>query len=130
MSDPDMDAPVTRRELHDALGIFGGALRADIRADIMHDINAHVVPNLRGAIMHDVVTQVVPDIITQVKALLKVLEDKLMTELRVQVHGSSDRFEERLSVIDDKYKDLPGRVSKLEANVFPPSPKRNRRRAR
>lgn len=106
MSEQDMDAPVTRREMHDALGLW------------------------RGAIMHDIVTQVVPDIITQVKALLQILKDELLTELRGQTRGNAQELEDRLAKSDEPYRDLPARVSRLEATVFGPSPKRNRRRAR
>ncbi len=99
---PDMDAPVTRRELHKALDIWGGALRADITRDV----------------------------VTQVKALLKILEDRLMTELRSQTRGSADEVDTKLAAIDDNYKDLPRRVTRLEKMVFGPSAPKGRRRAR
>lgn len=39
----------------------------------------------------------------------------------------SEQHTREVAVVDDKYQDLPGRVSRLEAVVFPP--KRTRRRS-
>ena len=94
----DMDAPVTRRELHNALEIWVGALSK----------------------------QITQDVITQVKALLNVLED----ELRAGMRGIEDALGTRLGAFQEHYKDVPGRVSRLEATVFGSPPKRKRRAAR
>jgi hypothetical protein len=104
----DMDAPVTRRELHEALEIWGGALEQRIEQRI----------------------------VIAVKALLETQEARLLEELRAQARGSVDRLSDRIGAIDDKYQDLPPRVARLEAKVFAPTrrklrpaaqPKRKRR---
>ena len=61
---------------------------------------------------------------------------KLRTDLRAEIAADTratmtvlleDAFK-RFRVIDDQYKDLPGRVAKLERVVFPP-PRARRKRA-
>jgi hypothetical protein len=108
----DMDAPVTRRELHEALEIWGGALEQRLEQRIEQRI------------------------IIAVKALLEAQEARLVEELRAQARGSVDRLSDRIGAIDDKYQDLPPRVARLEAKVFAPTrrklrpaaqPKRKRR---
>jgi hypothetical protein len=127
MSDPEMDAPATRRDLHDALDTWTGALNA--RVDNRFDVVTARIDAVNARIDH-VAIAITHDIVTQVKALLKVLEDRLMGELRHQATGSARELEDRLVVIDEPYRDLPRRVTKLEAKVFGPPPKRRRRAAR
>ena len=96
----DMDAPVTRRELHEALEIWGGALTRQITANVTREV------------------------IGQVKGLIEDSEKRLTQEVRGQVGGSADELAVRLRVIDDKYADMPDRVSRLEAKVFAPAKRR------
>jgi hypothetical protein len=65
----------------------------------------------------------------RIQRLFKNAEGRLTRELREQL-GAIDRdhFDD-INKLEDKYRDLPNRVSKLEAAVFPAPPaKRQRRR--
>lgn len=92
--DDDMDKPVTKRELHEALEIWGGALEARLDAKIDSKLDA------MGA--------------------------RLSAELAQHTNRILDTMYEVTGAIDEKYSDLPARVTRLEAKVFPP--KRQRRR--
>jgi hypothetical protein len=92
--DDDMDKPVTKRELHEALEIWGGALEARLDAKIDSKLDA------MGA--------------------------RLSAELAQHTNRILDTMYEVTGAIDETYSDLPARVTRLEAKVFPP--KRQRRR--
>lgn len=97
MSDrPDMDAPVTRREMHDAL---------DRWATVIIEM---VVASER-----------------RLTAAMRSMEDRLVVELGRATRASEEELTSRLAVVDEQYKDLPTRVTKLEAKVF--ATKRGRR---
>lgn len=99
----DMDAPVTRRELHETLELWGGALEARLESRIVVSLERRIV------------------------ALFEMFEARFMSELRSHVQGALEDVRGRVSAIDDKYKDLPARVGRLEAKVFPPRKPRRRR---
>ena len=67
MSEPDMDAPVTRRELHEALGTWGGALKAELK------------------------TELKAEIIGEVKVLIEASEGRVIAELRAQVRAIEEQ---------------------------------------
>jgi hypothetical protein len=46
-------------------------------------------------------------------------EKRMMTELARHPQASHEQSIKLLATIDDKYADLPGRVSRLEGTVFP-----------
>jgi chaperonin cofactor prefoldin len=50
----------------------------------------------------------------------RALVEHLMTELARHTKASQEALSMQISTIDDKYKDLPARVSHLEAAVFAP----------
>jgi hypothetical protein len=78
MSEPEMDAPATRRDLE----FWGGALNKRIDAvDARIDVVSSRIDQAVVAITHDIVMQV--------KALLQVLRDEVMGELHSQTHGSA-----------------------------------------
>ena len=47
-------------------------------------------------------------------------EQRLLTELARHTRAIQESMSTQISVVDDKYDDLPARVSQLEATVFPP----------
>jgi hypothetical protein len=105
----DMDAPVTRRELHETLELWGGALEARLEGRIVALEERFF--GLEGRVV----------------ALFESFEARFMTQLRAQVQGALEDVRGQISAIDDKYKDLPARVGRLEAKVFPPRKSRRRR---
>jgi hypothetical protein len=62
-------------------------------------------------------------------AAMRAMEQRLMGELGRATKSSEEELTTRVRVVDDQYKDLPARVTKLEAKVFAP-PKRKRRASR
>ena len=48
------------------------------------------------------------------------IEQRLLTELARHIRASHEAIAVQISTIDDKYADLPARVSQLEVKVFPP----------
>jgi len=48
------------------------------------------------------------------------LEQRLLTDLARHTKAACEMMAMQISAIDDKYAELPGRVSRLEATVFPP----------
>jgi hypothetical protein len=105
MSEPrDMDAPVTRRELRDALDTWGGTIvdrliKLDSKLD---DLERRMDGKLHG------------------------VEMRLKDELRQHTRSSETELAGRLVAVDEHYRDLPIRVTRLENKVFAP-PKRRRR---
>ena len=56
------------------------------------------------------------------------LMERMSAEIARHTRAVQEEMRSQVAVIDDKYKDLPGRVSRLEAAVFPSSTTRKRRR--
>ena len=48
------------------------------------------------------------------------IEQRLLVELPRHIKAVSEDMARQISVIDDKYADLPARVRRLETEVFPP----------
>ena len=100
-SDDDMDKPVTKRELYEALELWGGALEARIGVTI---------DNCRS----------------ELRAEIQALGKWLSAEFAQHANRMLDTVKEITGAVDEKYNDLPGRVAVLEAKVLPP--RRQRRR--
>ena len=99
-ADDDMDKPLTRREFHDAQAKLFAYL--DDRF-AQQDVRLH--------------------------RFLKATESRLTLEIRGQISAVDQDHLDDLKKFEDKYRDLPARVSKLEAVVLAPPPaKRQRRR--
>ena len=96
----DMDHPLTKREF-----------RATIDTELVTKREFHeVMKNLFGYLDE------------RFAAVTKTIQ----VEIRRATKGIEQRNRDDMTVIDEKYKDLPDRVTKLEAVAFPP-PKRQRR---
>lgn len=107
-SDDDMDKPITRRELQEVLGeAFANFLK-------MLDMR-FVAVDKRFA-----------DSEATNRRLMLDIEKRFAADTRAALQEVTRYHRDELSTIDDKYKDLPERVTKLEAKVF--APKRRRRR--
>ena len=115
-SNDDMDKPVTKRELYEALEVWGGALeaRADAKLGVLE---ARLETKLETKL--DLKLDAFRD---EVRVQLK----HLSVELAQHANRIIDTMKEMVGVVDEKYNDLPGRVAVLEAKVLPP--RRQRRR--
>lgn len=107
-SDDEMDKPVTKREMHEALGIWGGALNA--RTDALEAKLDATAARLDS----------------KIDSKIDAMGARLSAELAQHTNRILDAVYEITGAVDEKYSDLPPRVTRLEAKVFPP--KRQRRR--
>ena len=133
----DMDAPVTRRELHETLELWGGALAARLEGRFvglerrMDGLEGRMdgLEGRMGGIegRMDGIEGRMDGLEGRIVALFESFEARFMTELRAQVRGALEDVRAQVSAIDDKYNDLPARVGRLEAKVFPPRKPRRRR---
>lgn len=95
-----MDAPVTRREMHEALEIWAGAIIEKVTASVTESVMARV------------------------NALFEERDARLTAELTHQIRASAADTHRYIAALDDKYRDLPARVTRLETKVFAPKRKR------
>ena len=117
----DMDAPVTRRELHETLDIWGGALIA--RIDAMVDAKFDKK-------FEEKFEQKFSAKFNDLRALVLTLERSLIDRMEALLDPHRG-VPERVKSLDEA--ELPARVSKLEARVFAPkrrASKTTRRRTR
>lgn len=109
--------PVTRKELREEmdaldakldakLSTFAGAIFAAIRAS---------KDELKQELRHEIVQVVAAS------------ERRLMAELGAHTRASTEELASRVSVVDEKYQDLPERVARLEA--LTPAPRRRARKS-
>ncbi len=94
-----MDDPVTRRELHEALDLWAGAIISRMDAQFA----SHTA-----------------QMTAQMTALIEASEARQLGELARHVQASEERLRVYIGALDDKYKDLPPRVAALERKVFAP----------
>jgi hypothetical protein len=132
MSEPrDMDAPVTRRELYEALEIWAGAIvdRLEQRFATKDDLQRFATKDdlQRFATKDDLQRFATKDDLQRfaTKDDLAATEARLSAELRQHTRSSETELATRLVAVDEQYKDLPVRVTRLEAKVFAP-PRRRR----
>ena len=101
MVNENMTQPVTRGELHEALGIWGGALRAELatRADL-NELRAEM-------------KQMAEALMAQMKHLIIGAFENQRSEFGVMVDKIS-AVKVDVNEVDAKYSDLPPRVEALE----------------
>lgn len=107
-TEDDMDHPVTRRELREELARY--ATRDELREELARALTDY--PKRQD--------------LEAWAGALNAKIDALSGELAQHANRILESTREMVGVIDEKYNDLPRRVTALEAKVFPP--KRQRRR--
>jgi phage shock protein A len=141
VSEPsDMSTPVTRGELRHELNEFEHRVdqkfevtRAEITAqDQRFDRKLDAVIERMDAIEHrttqrmaDTERRLGEDLARQFQAM----ETRLGEDLARHIGAVQESIRTMISVVDDKYADLPGRVTALEDNRAPTPPRKRRRRA-
>ncbi len=140
MSEPsDMSTPVTRNELHlelkeldrrvdQKLETWAGAVNA--RIDSIAKRSAQLVGSFEqriGQLIAELVASSEQRTAERIASQGRELHDDLARHSRAMEESVRRLF----SVLDDKYSDLPGRVTALERNgsAPPASPRKRRRRA-
>ena len=127
---PDMDAPVTRREMHDAFGQFAGTIKQWLDSMESRLASKQELREMEARLatkqeLRDLERRLVNRLAS--KQELRETEVRLSDELRRYIKSTEDELTKKTG---DQYSDIVARVSKLEAKVFRPSPRRKRRRAR
>ena len=101
----EMSSPVTRAELREELASL--EQRFDKKLDLWG-----------GALLHRMNAEI---------STLRAEMSTMGSALRREIQGAFEDFHQAIRNLNEPYQDLPGRVTKLEAKVFPP--KRTRRRS-
>jgi F0F1-type ATP synthase membrane subunit b/b' len=91
----DMSTPVTRGELREELKQFKQELKQELRQDL----------EIWGGAL---------------AARIDAGEQRMLAELARHAKAIQEAMSTQISAIDEKYADLPARVSRLEAAVFVP----------
>jgi hypothetical protein len=103
-STDDMSTPVTRGELRDELQQLEVRLEQKLEQKTAHLVTRTEFEMWGGALL----------------ARIELGEQRIFTELARHTRAIQESMSTQISVIDDKYDDLPARVSQLEATVFLP----------
>jgi hypothetical protein len=112
MSDvTDMSTPVTRGELRDELAQLEA--RIERKVDDKLDGLERKLNNNMGLWGEALAAQ-----IRQVAAQIAESEKRLLGELARHMQAGFESMTAQISAVDDKYKDLPARVARLEAHTF------------
>ena len=111
-----MTAPLTRRDLNEALENF--ATKYDLE-------NVATKDDLKNFVTKDDLENFAIKYDLKNVATKHDLRNEISSALRIVSEENRAWFR----TIDDQYKDLPGRVRKLEEAVFPPPPRARRKKA-
>jgi len=125
-NDDAMNDPITRREFHERLTSFGAELRTGLRGEM-----AELRTELRGE-MAQLATELrgeMAQLRTELRADMVHLRVTLQADAQATLKALNEENRAWFLTIDDKYKDLPDRVRKLEEAVFSPPPRTRRRKA-
>jgi hypothetical protein len=107
----DMDAPVTKRELHEALEVWAGAIRAE-----MASLHSELRSELRSEVRSE---------LGELRTEMATLRRDLAADVVSHIKAANEEMRAWMTAFDDRYRDLPPRVTRLESKVF--APKRRRR---
>jgi hypothetical protein len=116
----DMSTPVTRGELRDELAQL--ERRVDDKLDRLErkfDSKLDLWGGALAAQISELAVQV-RDLAVQVRDLAlqtKESETRLLNELARHTHAISESMTKEISMVDEKYNDLPARVTRLEVNA-------------
>lgn len=114
MSDEtDMERPVTRRELKEELG------KLDAKLDAKLD---RVEAKAEFARLDAKIDAACGALLARMDQIVAEMRAEMTRQTKAAMEWALDQFR----VVDDKYADLPRRVTRLEGKVFPP--RRARRR--
>ena len=117
MSDEaDMERPVTRRELRDDLG------KVEAKLDAKLD---RVEAKAEFARLDAKIDAVCGALLARMDAIIADMRE-MRVDMARQTKAAMEWALEQFRAVDDKYADLPRRVTRLEGKVFPP--RRARRR--
>ena len=108
----NMSTPVTRGELKAELEQF------EIRLDQKFDRKLDLKLGLWGGALRAQIEASEQRLLTELAHHVEASEQRLLTELARHVGAIQEALSTHVSVIDEKYADLPARVRRLETTVF------------
>ena len=130
----DLRRELSRFATKDDLEIWGGAIRSELRAEIKE-----LDQSLRAEIkeLDQSLRAEIKELDQSLRAEMKVLDQSLRAEMKAMARALQaemarllrariEQFQTSIGIFDERYRDLPPRVARVEAKVFPP--KRTRRR--
>jgi DNA anti-recombination protein RmuC len=109
----DMSTPVTRGELREEIAQLEA--RLDQKLDHLETRLDQKLDHLETRLKQTFATKA--DLEIWGGALL----ERLSTELARHTGASQEAMSTQISIVDEQYADLPARVTRLEATVFPPN---------
>ncbi|MDB4959369.1 MAG: hypothetical protein JWO36_6938 [Myxococcales bacterium] len=145
----DMSSPVTRAELRQELSIerkaYQASLRSEIRsieerfatkADLQRelerfatkaDLERELERFATKADLERYATKADLDLVVgAISSKIDLMGKQLSAEIAQHTRAAQESMQTQIAAVDDKYLDLPSRVTRLENNVL--APKRDRRR--
>lgn len=133
MSDDAMTKPVTRGELIEILSDYATKKDLDTWGGALSDRMTRVEQRLDG-VEHGLATVVqtireTQQTMRETQQTMRENQQTLLDELRRHPAASAEDLRTHVSVVDEQYRDLPARVTRLEATVFAPKKRRATRRA-
>ena len=117
-TDEDMDKPVTKRELHEALGLWAGALEARLEQKLEQKLEK----------LEHKLDAKVEAFATTINAKIDGWGLQLSLELKQRTDAILEAMSAIIGRIDGKYADLPGRMEQAERRLDKLEVRRTRRR--
>ncbi len=125
----DMSTPITRGELRDELAQLEN--RIDHKLDHLERTFDHKLDHLErkfdhkldmwgGALRAQIAeseTRVVSELARHTRAQITESETRVVSELARQTQAVFESMSQLISMVDEKYNDLPGRMARLEVDV-------------
>ena len=116
----DVGAPVTRSELREELAKFATKIELHEELEKQDQRFDRKLDLWGGALRAEIKQQG-----GELRAEMKTMRSEIIQEMSWLLQGAVEQFQHSRTVTEP-YRDLPARVTRLEAKVFPP--KRSRRR--
>jgi len=116
MTDEELDQPATRRDVRDA--VAGLATKDELAAAVAKlatkdELAAAVAPLATRAEMELGFARLMEAILTVQRSILPAIH----TEVRTVLGITEEEWQRRVAVLDEKYKDLPPRVTAVEDDL-------------
>jgi len=132
-NDDAMNDPITRREFHERLASFETGLRSEM-AQLSTELRGEMTElrtELRGEMagLRTELRGAMAELRTELRTEMEHLRITLQADAQATLKALNEKNRAWFLTIDDKYKDLPDRVRKLEEAVFSPPPRTRRRKA-
>lgn len=124
MGSTDMSTPVTRGDLHAAIAplatkaeIVPLATKAELQEAVARLATKAELESCFEALLAHIESRE-QRLVDQIGKRIDGVEQRLLTELARHTNAVFEAMSGHIAVIDDKYKGLPERVSRLERTVF------------